>query len=78
MDSQATHKVAGGRAAIAATGERPECLPPYAPDCNPLEPMWGKVRQRLKSREPRNARQLHRAAGAAFTAVTPADCHGFF
>ena len=40
--------------------------------------MWCKVKQGLKSQEPRNARQLHKAAGAAFAAVTPADCQGFF
>ncbi len=39
--------------------------------------MWSKIKQGLKSREPRNARQLHQAAGAAFAAVTPADCQGF-
>jgi hypothetical protein len=40
--------------------------------------MWSKVKQGLKSQEPRNARQLHKAAEAAFIAVTPADCQGFF
>ena len=78
MDSLATHKVAGVREAIEATGSRLEYLPPYSPDFNPIEPMWSKVKQGLKSREPRNARQLHQAAGAAFAAVTPADCQGFF
>jgi hypothetical protein len=40
--------------------------------------MWSKVKQGVKSRQPRNARQLHQAAGVAFAAVTPADCQGFF
>ena len=40
--------------------------------------MWSKVKQGLKRQEPRNARQLHKAAGAAFAAVTPAECKGFF
>jgi hypothetical protein len=31
-----------------------------------------------ESRSPRNARQLHKAAGAAFATLTPADCQGFF
>lgn len=78
MDNLATHKVAGVREAIEAAGARLEYLPPYSPDFNPIEPMWSKVKQGLKSREPRNARQLHKAAGAAFAAGTPADCHGFF
>lgn len=78
MDNLATHKVAGVREAIAGAGARLEYLPPYSPDFNPIEPMWSKVKQGLKSREPRTARQLHKAAGAAFAAVTPADCQGFF
>lgn len=78
MDNLATHKVAGVREAIEGIGARLEYLPPYSPDFNPIEPMWSKVKQGLKSREPRNARQLHKAAGAAFATVTPADCQGFF
>lgn len=78
MDNLATHKVAGLRAVIEGAGARLEYLPPYSPDFNPIELMWSKVKQGLKSRAPRNARQLHKAAGAAFAAVTPADCHGFF
>jgi len=78
MDNLATHKVAGVREAIEATGARLEYLPPYSPDFNPIEPMWSKVKQRLKSRKPRNTRQLHKAARTAFAAVTAADCQGFF
>ena len=78
MDNLATHKVAGVREAIEGAGARLEYLPPYSPDFNPLEPMWSKVKQGLNSREPRNARQLLKAAGAAFATVTPADCQGFF
>jgi transposase len=78
MDNLATHKVAGVREAIESTGARLEYLPPYSPDFNPIEAMWSKVKQGLKSRQPRNARRLHKAAGAAFAAVTPADCQGFF
>jgi transposase len=78
MDNLATHKVAGVREAIAARGARLEYLPPYSPDFNPIEPMWSKVKQGLKSDAPRNARQLLHAASTAFAAVTPTDCQGFF
>jgi transposase len=78
MDNLATHKVAGVREAITGAGARLEYLPPYSPDFNPIEPMWSKVKQGLKSREPRNARQLFMAASAAFATVTPHDCQGFF
>jgi len=78
LDNLATHKVAGVREAIESAGARLEYLPPYSPDFNPIENMWSKVKQAMKSRAPRNARQLFKAAGAAFATVTPADCRGFF
>ena len=78
MDNLATHKVAGVREAIEAAGARVEYLPPYSPDFNPIENLWSKVKQAIKSRAPRNARQLLKAAAAAFAAVTPTDCQGFF
>jgi transposase len=78
LDNLSTHKVAGVREAIEAPGARLEYLPPYAPDFNPIENLWSKVKQGLKSRDPRNARQRFKAAGAAFDSVTAKDCHGFF
>jgi transposase len=78
LDNLATHKVAGVREAIEAAGARLEYLPPYSPDFNPMEPMWSKVKQTLKSQQPRNERQLLKAAAAAFAAVSPEDCRGFF
>ena len=78
LDNLATHQVAGVREAIETAGARLEYLPPYSPDFNPIEPMWSKVKQAMKSREPRTTRQLLKAAGAAFATVTPQDCQGFF
>lgn len=78
LDNLSTHKVAGVQAAIAAVGARLEYLPPYSPDFNPIENLWSKVKQGVKSRAPRNARQLLKAAGAAFDTITTEDCRGFF
>lgn len=78
LDNLSTHKVAGVQTAIEAAGARLEYLPPYSPDFNPIENLWSKVKQGLKNRAPRNARQLFKAAGAAFATVTPEDCRSFF
>jgi transposase len=78
LDNLSTHKVAGVQEAIAGAGARLEYLPPYSPDFNPIENLWSKVKQGMKSCAPRNARQLFKAAGAAFETITQADCHGFF
>lgn len=78
LDNLATHQVAGVKEAIQAAGARLAYLPPYSPDFTPIENLWSKVKQAIKSREPRTARQLLKAMDAAFATVTPADCHGFF
>lgn len=78
LDNLATHKVAGVKETIEAMGARVEYLPPYSPDFNPIENLWSKVKQILKSPSPRTRRQLYRAAAAAFAAITIADCRGFF
>jgi transposase len=78
MDNLATHKVAGVREAIEAAGARLWYLPPYSPDFNPIENMWSKIKQVLRSLSPRTQPELLVAAGAAFDTISPADCLGFF
>lgn len=78
MDNLATHKVAGVRQAIESVGARLRYLPPYSPDFNPIENMWSKIKQCLRSLAPRTGAELLQAAAQAFTEISPADCHGFF
>ena len=78
MDNLPTHKVAGVLQAIAAAGARLIYLPPYSPDFNPIENMWSKVKQTLRSWARRTGEELLPAAKAAFEAISAADCQGFF
>ena len=78
MDNLATHKVAGVRAAIESAGARLRYLPPYSPDFNPIENMWSKIKQLLRSLAPRAGDELLQAAAHAFAAISAADCQGFF
>ena len=78
MDNLATHKVKGIAEALAAVGARLVYLPPYSPDFNPIENMWSKVKEAIRSRAPRTDAKLTQAAKAAFQAVSAADCQGFF
>ena len=78
LDNLSTHKVRGVRKAIEAVGARLFDLPPYSPDFNPIEPMWSKIKQILRSHAPRTYEQLLLAAKTAFQSVTAADCKGFF
>jgi transposase len=78
LDNLATHKVQGVREVIEAVGARLLYLPPYSPDFNPIEPMWSKIKQILRSHAPRTEEQLLRAAQTAFNSISIADCKGFF
>ena len=78
LDNLATHKIRGVRETIEAAGARLMYLPPYSPDFNPIEPMWSKVKQILRSHAPRTDEQLRLAAKTAFNSISAADCEGFF
>jgi transposase len=78
LDNLATHKIQGVHEVIAAVGARLLYLPPYSPDFNPIEPMWSKIKQILRSHAPRTDEQLLLAAQTAFNSISIADCKGFF
>jgi transposase len=78
MDNLATHKVQGVLEAIEAAGARLRYLPPYSPDFNPIENMWSKIKQSLRSMAPRTQDELFQAAKSAFQAISTSDCQGFF
>ena len=78
MDNLSPHKAAAVRVAIEAAGASLLYLPPYSPDFNPIEPMWSKVKNCLRSLAARTVDALHEAIGQAFAGVTTADCVGFF
>jgi transposase len=78
MDNLQPHKAAGVREMIEAAGAALLYLPPYSPDLNPIENMWSKVKQLLRSAAARTFEALQRAVWAALDAVTPDDCRGFF
>ena len=78
MDNLSPHKTQGVQEAIEATGATVRYLPPYSPDFNPIEPMWSKVKQHLRSTAARTHPALVQAVGSAMRSVTPDDCRGFF
>jgi transposase len=78
LDNLATHKIRGVRDALEAVGARLLYLPPYSPDFNPIEPMWSKIKQALRTHAPRTEGELRRAAQTAFNSISIADCKGFF
>jgi transposase len=77
-DGLAPHKAAGAAEAVAGAGAALLPLPPYSPDFSPIEPMWSKVKQGLRTAEARTPSVLGRAAADAFASVTAADARGWF
>ena len=53
MDNLSSHKVVGVRQAIEAVGARVVYLPPYSPDLNPIALAFSKLKQLMRSAEPR-------------------------
>ena len=78
LDHLATHKIWGVREVLEAAGARLLYLPPYAPDFNPIEPLWSKIKQILRRHAPRTDEALLLAAKTAFHAISATDCKGFF
>jgi transposase len=78
LDNLQAHKVSGVREAIESAGARLLYLPPYSPDLSPIEPMWSKVKQSLRSQAARTIDLLQEAVTTALNSITPADCQGFF
>ena len=78
LDNLQAHKVKGVREAVEAAGATLLYLPPYSPDYSPIEPMWSKVKQGLRSTAARTVDALQDAVTAALQSITPTDCEGFF
>ncbi len=48
LDNLSSHTVSGGEEAMRATGATLLYLPPYSPDCNPIEKFFSKLKVLLR------------------------------
>lgn len=78
MDNLPAHKSPAIGKAIQAVGASLIYLPPYSPDFNPIENLWSKVKEALRSAATRTADALGHAVANAIASVTASDCRGFF
>lgn len=78
MDNLWPHKNESTLALIARAGASVLFLPAYSPDLNPIEKMWSKVKQCLRSAEARTREELVEAIGTALSTVTARDAIGWF
>jgi transposase len=77
-DNLPSHKVAGVKEAIAATGASLRYLPPYSPDLNPLENLFSKLKALLKKAAHRSIDALWNDIGTLLDAFSPAECANYF
>lgn len=76
MDNLSAHKVGRIVDKIESAGCRVLFPPPYSPDFSPIEPMWSKVKKKLREAEARTVEALEVEVGTALAAVTASDCRG--
>lgn len=78
LDNLSSHKGVRARAAIEAAGAELIFLPPYSPDLNPIEMIFAKIKQLLRSLACRTRDALWGAMQSVLDAVTPTDALNCF
>jgi transposase len=78
MDNLSCHKIAGIDAAIYAKGAVLLYLPPYSPDFNPIEQVFAKLKQLLRSAAKRTIDELWNAIGKLVSEFSQQECLNYF
>lgn len=78
MDNLSSHKGDRARLLIESAGADVEFLPPYSPDLNPIEMVFSKIKQLLRSLACRTRDELWDRLKPVLEAVTPTDAANCF
>jgi transposase len=78
MDNLSAHKVPGIEEAITARGAELIYLPPYSPDCSPIESCWSKLKTKLRSLKARTREELDEAIRRSMNTICNSDARGWF
>jgi transposase len=78
LDNLSPHKNSETIRLIEQAGAGVRFLPAYSPDLNPIEKMWSKVKEALRSAKARTQEALNDAIARAMASVTAADARGWF
>ncbi len=73
MDNLSSHKRSRTRRLIESAGAHLVFLPPYSPDLNPIEMVFAKIKQCLRSLACRTRDALWQAMQSVLDQVTPTD-----
>ncbi|MBU0719501.1 MAG: IS630 family transposase [Planctomycetes bacterium] len=78
MDNLSSHKRARVQEMIEASQAKLRYLPPYSPDLNPIEMIFSKVKQKLRSLKIRTQTVLWQSMQAVLDTVTASDAINCF
>jgi len=78
MDNLSSHKRSRTRELIEAAGAELLYLPPYSPDLNPIEMIFAKIKQLLRSLACRTCQALWHAMQSVLDQITPSDAANCF
>ena len=72
------HKMDGMAERVATYGARLLFLPPYSPECNPMERAWSKLKTALRTAQARTRQALSHAVTHACQWITETDAQNWF
>ena len=78
MDNLSAHKSEPTLELIRRVGAEVLFLPPYSPDLNPIEKMWSKIKNSLRSSAARDLPKLIDAIALALNKVSAQNAIGWF
>jgi len=78
MDNLSSHKRARTRHLIESAGAELVFLPPYSPDLNPIEMVFAKIKQLLRTLACRTRKTLWNAMQSVLDQVTPDDARNCY
>jgi transposase len=78
MDNLSSHRRVRTRELIQARGAEVLYLPPYSPDLNPIENVFAKVKQRLRTLSCRTLETLWTAMQSVLDGITTTDATNCF
>ena len=77
-DNLSSHKGPNVRERIEAAGAQFLFLPPYGPDCNPIELAFAKLKALPRKAAERTVEGLWTAIGRILETVAPRECRNYF
>ena len=78
LDNLSAHQDKETLELIAAAAAKVWFLPPYSPDFKPIQKMWSKIKEFLRTAKARTQKALFNAIATALDTITANDAIGWF